>query len=299
MSTATETSPSPATHWDVADDIYYADAPNSISNSERKDFAESPQLYYGRHVLKIPSWQFSETPQVKFGSAVHKAVFFGIDKLTRIPEDVLSSSGSRSGKRWESFRDEHFFGTLVSPDEHESVKRIIDSIHSHKLANILIYGEFADSVVETAARWTCQDTGLVRRCKFDRLCPGACIVDLKTFGKIPTARNWSARVHEYQYDNQGAYYQDGSEALGMGRLDFVFVVVQTAPPFACECFDLGDDGTGKRWLETARMANEHDLRAFKQAKESGIWQRDAFGQVITIDAPQWAKYERDWNYNGD
>lgn len=327
-----------AEYWNVADEVYYADSHNSISNSDREVFRESPALYKGRILDKLKGpWEFSPTPAMQFGTAVHHALFAtqkvslippelltdtaakspaywkeflasdaGLP-LTLIPASVLGANGAKSTNAWKAFaaehqgellvRDdeyqiihwlrEHAGDLLLTPDEYNALGWMRDNVLGHDRANDLIFGEWAWDKVEQPIRWT-DEQGLVRRAKLDRLTPDL-IVDLKTFGKLPTARNWASRVEDFGYARQAAYYQDCTEALGLDRLPFVFVVVQTTAPFSCETFDMR-----QTWIDRARREVASDLADMQAARQSGKYLSKTHGQIITIDEPRWASHESEY-----
>lgn len=335
-----------AEYWTCLESEYFSDGRNSVSNSDRECWRESPDLYKGRIIDRLPGpWQFKVTEPMKFGTTVHHAVlgtrqltllppelltesaaadetkkwreFQETDaggQLTLIPPEVLGKNGAKSTNAWRDFQAAHAGETLVradeyqiinwlrgnadsllvTPDEYNAIGWIRDRLLAHARAYELVVSKWDWDKVEQPLRWSCAETGLVRRAKLDRLVPDV-IVDLKTFGKIPNARNWASRVEDFGYARQAAYYQDATEALGLGRLPVVFVVMQTQPPYSCATFDLLDT-----WLERARREVQTDIQEIKAARETGLYVSETNevsknrSKIITIDEPRWATYESEY-----
>ncbi len=193
------------------------------------------------------------------------------------------------------FEAAHSGELLVTRDEQQALEDMTASITEHAEARFLIFESKDNARVEQPIRWTCEKSGMARRCKVDRLLPTLAIVDLKTFGMTPDPESWAARVERFRYYRQAAYYQDATEALGLGRLPFFFVVVNSKPPYECELYDLGTDTNPKRqWIDRGQSENMKYLAKLKDRRESGNWRSDTHGSLVTIQAPSFSKYAAEW-----
>lgn len=270
--------------WKVSDSEYYGDSANTVSHSEMEDFRDSPALYEGRYLTK--RWPRETTAALSFGS-LFDACLFAPETVVTIPENVLAKNGSRRGEEWNKFVEANSGNVLMSRDDAVIVDEMLESLRSNPCSRRLLFDFPGESQV--AIRFDCPETGIKRRCKLDRLVRSqGLIVDVKSaVSAAPKA--FSHAAFNYGYHRQQDWYQGAVEEMTGSRWPFVFIVVQKSPPYTVRCIELDTE-----FADMARADNIEDLRAFAECKASGIWRDDDHGKIITLSAPQWAKYERHW-----
>ena len=92
--------------------------------------------------------------------------------------------------------------------------------------------------------------------KFDILTRDEWVVDLKTINRLsPQKIKWN--VNQYRYDIQAAFYMDGFHTLGLEPRGFIFVFLETNPPYENTLFY-----AGKSLLERGRHG-DHQFRGFE------------------------------------
>lgn len=281
MSTVQESVGGSASVWECSDEEYFGDSLNSISNSECKVFDESPKLYYGRFVLRLPDYQQEQTDALEFGHIFEDTLYppaTGAPLL--IPREVLSKNGAKSGAAWDQFKEENEGRRLIKADEKLILDRMVEAVHKHEWARKLLIE--INGKRQMAVRFTCPTTGLTRRCRLDHKFKKA-IVDLKT--TRDASREACARdCLEYGYFRQADWYQTAIEALTGEVLDFIFVFVQKTPPYTVRVFELSHED-----MALGAFENTNAMARFARCKETGIWEDDLYGQIERLSMPPWKK----------
>lgn len=276
----------PAEIWEVSDDEYFADSANSLSNSEATCFMESPPLYYGRHILKLPDYQREPTDALEFGKTFEDMLYppEGGGPLM-IPREVLSANGARAGNTWKQFRDENAGRRLILPDEKRQLDAMIESVKKHHWARKLLIE--INGKRQVAIRFSCPLTGIRRRAKLDHKFKSA-IVDLKTT-RDAGYQQFSKDALEYGYHRQADWYRTAVHALTGDWLPFLFVVVRKTAPYTVRVFELE-----QQFATLGELQNADNLQRFARCQETGIWEEDGHGDIITLPAPPWAIKEKHW-----
>ncbi len=280
IATATESIAS-AEVWEVSDVEYFADSAHSLSNSECKVFSESPRLYWGRFIARIPEYQQKATKALDLGHAFEQTLYpppEGAPIL--IPRDVLSKSGSKAGAAWDQFEEEHAGRILLKQDEKRELDMMIESVHRHEWGRRLLIE--INGKRQMAIRFTCPTTGIRRRCKLDHKFKRA-IVDLKT--TRDASREACARdCLEFGYFRQADWYQTAIHALTGELLDFIFVFVEKTAPYTVRVFELSPED-----MELGSLENIDALKKFAHCKETGIWEEEGHGEIEKLSMPPWKK----------
>lgn len=272
--------------WEVADADYYADAPNSVSHSEMEVFRESPRLYWGRFIKKLPDWQQEETDALEFGHLFEDTLYppeTGGPLV--IPREVLSKSGARSGAAWEQFCEVNGGRRLIKAEQKAVLDAMVESVKKHTWARKLLIE--INGKRQVAIRFKCPHTEVWRRAKLDHKFKSA-VVDLKT-ARSADAESFARDAIEYGYHRQADWYREGVHELTGYWLPFLFVVVQKTPPFTVNVFELPP-----RIAELGHLDNLDDLKRYKGCLESGIWEPDGHGEILELPIPPRARYEKNW-----
>ncbi len=162
---------------------------------------------------------------------------------------------------------------------------MLESVHRHTWARKFLIE--MNGKRQVAIRFTCPLTGIVRRCKLDHKFKSA-IVDLKTT-KDASFEAFSRDALKYGYHRQADWYQTAINALTGEWLPFVFVAVQKDAPYTVNVFELE-----ARFAELGAWQNAAALKRFVRCRESGIWEDEGYGEIITLPAPAWAGKEKNW-----
>lgn len=265
-----------------------------VSNSMRKVARESLERYEAQYVTKTLPYQPPSRPQL-FGASVHKLVLEGVaSTVVQIPEEVLSKSGSRAGNAWKDFEASCTERGLtpLKRDEFKSLVDIHDAIMAHPLAQGCLFG--AETSIERSIFWRDRDTELPMRCRIDVQSDGPGIIsDLKALRDVsPEAFAKAAR--KFGYDSQQYLYTEAVHALTGHYYSFVFVCVETSPPYRVRCYELNEDFKAMAESDTRR-----DLERIANCYRTGIWREPGWGRIQTVAPPSFARYEKEWEYDDD
>lgn len=243
------------------------------SKSGLDKIARSPAHYKCRD-------QKEPTKAMRIGTALHSLVLEGVAPLV-MPEF--------SGKGSVALRDEwkaaHVGALILSEDEALDVRGMAASIALHPIAGPAF--RRADGRAEVSALWTCQDTGVECKSRFDWLLPSA-IVDLKTTADA-SADAFARSVASYRYHCQDAFYSQAAASCGLSVDHFLFVVVETSAPYAVAIYQLDDEAR-----DIGRRLYLRDLRRLKECRERNEWPAYPV-EISTLSLPKWATYGVDGN----
>lgn len=246
-----------------------------LSPSGAKVLTRSPAHY--RHHRDHPP---AETAALRIGKAVHSLALEGRAAFDRVftvaPE---CDRRTREGKAlWGEFVAASEGKTVLPASEAELVEGMAAGILSHPLAPALIEG----GAPELSMIWTDQETGAECKGRADlaRLADG-CLLDLKTT-LCAAPGDFARAVLSYSYHCQAAAYQKGCKALGAEIQDFIFVVVEKAPPYLAAVYRLPDS-----FLELGRRQWAAACRTYAECRERGAWPGYAPG-ITELELPRWA-----------
>ena len=220
----------PGLYADLSLSEYHA-APG-LSKSDLDLIARSPAHWkYGERVT---------TPAMRLGAAVHAAV---------LEPDQWERRYARATGRRKADPDTDPDRMVLSADEWETCQRIRDTVWRHPTCQDL----FQEGQAEGSAWWLDPETGLLCKCRPDWSRPGL-LSDLKTASDASPA-GFARAVERYRYHVQAAYALDGWPQAGGGAVDqFLFIVVEKAPPYAVALYELS-----AAYLDAARARYRRDL----------------------------------------
>jgi exodeoxyribonuclease VIII len=199
------------------------------------------------------------TPAMVFGTAAHTAVLEP-DKLICAPKlDKRTKAGKESADIFASLWEGRDV-VIVDPDTYDTVRAIAESVRRHPVAaRILAQGE-----AEMSAFGIVEDVRCKARPDWYDAKLGICL-DLKTCrGAGPS--DFARSVANYRYHVQAAFYTDVMAADGFPIESFVFVAVESAPPFLVGVYVLDSEA-----LEVGRAEYQQDLALYRECVESGTW----------------------------
>ena len=238
------------------------------SKSGLDKIARSPAHYKCRD-QKEPS------KAMRIGTALHSLVLEGVEPIV-MPEF--------SGKGSVALRDEwkaaHAGALILSEDEAAGVLGMAASIAAHPIAGPAF--RRPDGRAEVSALWTCPDTGVECKSRFDWLIPGE-IVDLKTTADA-SADAFARSVATYRYHVQDAFYSQAAASCDLDVEWFTFVCVETAPPYAVAVYRMNDFAR-----QIGRALYLRDLRTLQECRERNEWPAYPV-EVKQLALPRWATY---------
>lgn len=245
---------------------YHAD--QCISKSGLDRIAKSPAHYRAWLTqLHRPS------RAMQIGTALHALVLEGIAPTVR-PD--FSGKGSVAARaEWDAA---HEGVTILSEDDAAQVHSMAASIAMHPVAGPAL--RRADGIAEASILWTCPDTGAECKSRLDWLLPGI-VLDLKTTADArPDA--FARSVASYRYHVQDAFYSQAAASAGLSAEHFVFVCVESSPPYSVALYQLDDAARSE-----GRRLYLRDLETYMRCMERDEW--PAYPTDIqTLSLPRWA-----------
>jgi hypothetical protein len=264
---------------DLPDEAYHAMP--ELSSSQAKVLLESPAKYkYWLGKTRPPKDEFD------LGHAVHKAILGLGAKITVLEFKDYRTKAAQDARDAARAKGE----VPMLSKQMRAVDEMRDAVLKHSTAGPLfeIPGNPEVSIITQDT-----ETGVPIRARFDRLTyprkPLAYAIDLKT-SKDASPEGFARSIAEYGYDLQHEWYRDAYRIATGEEVQFVFVVVETSPPYLVGQYRLHDD-----FIEMGHAKAVEARRLFAECTESGIW--PGYPKAIKpIEPPLWAVYKHEEKY---
>lgn len=258
------------------------DAFPALRRSDFALFLDSPERYEYHVVRGNPR---KATTAMEFGTTVDRALLVPHwrESIVEIPDDVLGAGGRRAGARWKEYEAAHAGAVLCKPGD--PLLEIAAAVARHTWAAVLL-----DTPGECHAGAACVADGALAalgpiKAQLDKLLTiggRQVIVDIKTTSDA-SPRGFALSVAKYGYHIQQEWYRAVHRAaFAPGDAAFVFLALQTTPPYRVEVYELDP-----RWGEVARDRISEAAPRFAACVADGVWGTAASGQVVTLAMPDW------------
>ena len=228
----------PGIYRDISSPEYHSG--EGLGSSHLRELLRSP-LHYITSV-NTPS---KETPAMKLGTAVHCAILeperFEIEYI----EAPIIDRRTKDGKAlWSEL--EQSGRIVLSRDEYLKITQMAHAVRNHEIASKLISG----GVPEQSVYWNQQISSLdvseilckARPNYIKQLKKGYVIADIKTTQDASISEFPKKAYYQWLYHLQAAHYVRGFEAItGEKVVAFMYVAIESEPPYAISVFKAGDD----------------------------------------------------------
>lgn len=260
-------------------DEYHAG--DGVSNSRLSVFREDPALYHARFIAKtLPPPPSSEAFDI--GTALHELVLFGeFESCIVCPFDKLDRR-KKEHKEWAESTDG---GIVLSQSDVSDLREMRDALYEHRAARRLLFDAPGDC--EVPLRMTCPESGLLTRCKIDRLSESFC-VDLKTT-RDPSPKAFATAAANYGYHRQQAFYSRLASSYIGQEIPFYFVSIGKRKPYRVEVYKLEPE-----FVVEGSIERDFLLGRIAECHESGVWRFPHYGDVLSLPMPNWTKYNNNW-----
>jgi exodeoxyribonuclease VIII len=176
---------------------------------------------------------------------------------------------------------------------HGSERVLVSSEAAHVAGmqeQVLSHTPIPEGYSELSVFATCPDTGVLMKCRFDRLTHDGLAVDVK---KTRDSRpdEFAKSVFNYRYHVQDAFYRYVFEcATGQQLRGFEFLAVEENPPHSSAFYELCEESQRIGHDEAMR-----DLQTYADCVNSNSWPTYGGKETTIISLPAWAlaKYEDD------
>ena len=256
-----------------------------LSFSQLKVFAESPRLYEATFITK--TIERTQSSAMELGTAIHMMLLephVAMTELVRIPPDVLSKSGAKSGKAWDEFEQEHSGKVLLKHREYVAINNACEAVRNHLIAGPLIA---TDGVCELPINWEFE--GIPMRSKLDKVIErfgkARIVIDLKTTADC-SEKPFAKTVADQLYHLQGVMYMRAAMQQFSGTDDqwqFVWIAVEPEPPYRVRCYRLGHEA-----YNVAVSMFERLMKRYRECQETGAWSDNDEDRLIDLMLPQYA-----------
>lgn len=269
----------------VENEEYHAS--DGVSSSALKVLREDPRLYQWQYVLGNRDRERKD--YFDFGSAVHDIALLGSQAaIALIPEEVLSSSGSKAGKAWKEFEAENRHKLLLKQAEFDSVMACVNALYAHPLASKLLA---CDGPAEHSFRFEDSLRELSLKCKPDKLAvtpAGVVVVDLKTTESVNPA-SFARSIVSYDYDCQAYFYQKILRNMNIDVIEFIFIAVSKKQPHCVSCFSINEDD-----MAHAAVMTENSLDELAERYRANDWNPRGHDKVVRLSLPRYAQNRSDY-----
>lgn len=200
-----------------------------------------------------------EGEALSLGTLIHRAVLepATFDGSFHVKPDGMKFT-TNEGKEWQK---EHGDKPVVSQGDMDTVQRVRDVVLRDSTARALLSGgHFEQSLFVE------DEHGTLRKSRFDYIATsGNVIPDLKST-RSANIDDFEKSIERHHYYERAAYYLDNAELGGMKKDTFVFICIETRPPFLLAIYQLNNTV-----IEAGRMIYRRDLQVYRNCKESGRW----------------------------
>lgn len=233
-----------------------------------------------------------QTPAMFTGSSTHAAILEP-DLFARQYVTLPQGKDRRSSEYKALCAEYGADNVLTSADAHQ-VAKMQESVRSNPVAHKWLYTEKGRNELSVYAKDPV--TGVLVRCRFDRLLDRGFSPDLKTTTDASPA-GFSKIIAKYGYAFQAAFYLDVYHWATGDVLDgFGFIAVEKSAPYNVMCYRLDDES-----IEIGRTQYRAALNLYANCLESGVWDGyDGSAEEQMIGLPGWAfsQYEDELEVGG-
>ena len=262
---------------------YYTDIPNEVYHAGPGVSKSQLDLLHTCPALMQWAKAAPEDPEKKAALNIGDAVHALLLEPERFPLEYAvgpdAPKNTKAGKeQWEAFEAELNGRTVLTHAEGTKVQLIRESVLAHPHARWIVESE---GDVEASIYWTDPVTGLLCRCRPDKLVNKfGWMVDVKTTADIS---KFSRSVYEYRYHVQDPFYSDGyATHFGEQVQGFLFLVVSTSIDcgrYPVRLFVLDEEAR-----QRGRSDYRDDLATLLNCHQTGEWPG-----IETLSLPHWVK----------
>jgi exodeoxyribonuclease VIII len=196
---------------------------------------------------------------------------------------------TKAGKeRWDAFQAE-VAGRgmlMVTAEQYQTANAMRESVMRHSIARLL----FAQGAAEQTLIAIDPESGARCKGRLDWLPTGHdLLVDLKTCQSAAPG-DVARDAARYAYHQQAFLYSYLWELIAGERRPFLFVFVESAPPFDVAIYELDQDA-----LDAGERRFRQALEIWVECQASGVWPGLAWDRgagahrIETISLPRWAR----------
>lgn len=255
-------------------------AADGIGSSTLKTALDCPALYRAYATGAIP-WK--ETPAKRLGTLVHLLMLEA--HLAKEEVVVAPKFGRKDVDKADkkAFYAAYADKLIVNQEDHDKGKAMCESLLALPDVRRIMDG----SQCEHSGWYVDPETDLLCKYRPD-IRTDWCMADVKTC-KGASPAEFGKAVATYQYHLSAAHYLTGDEIItGTDHRQFVFLCVESKPPYLTAVYPLADRG-----LQQGEWERRKALGTVKRCQDADHWPSYNDGTDNYIDVPYWAQKEFD------
>ena len=253
----------PGIYTDLSNEDYHKGG--GLSASGLKRLSRSPE-HFKKSITK-------ETDAMRIGTATHCAVFeperFAVEYIA--PDHPLNRATQEGKAEWAELLET---GKIVlKQEEYRDILNIAESVRRNALSRILVEGGIAEQSVywKQTVQWgEDEETKILCKCRPDyvkQLDEGYLVIDLKTTQDARPNKFERSSYWDYGYHIQAAHYTTGmTAAVGIPPRDFIFIAVETAPPYGVSVYQ-----SSRSFLNRGIEENDALYKVYARCMREGAW----------------------------
>lgn len=229
--------------------------------------------------------EFKQTAAMAMGSATHSAI---LEPESFAKQYVTLPAGKdRRSAEYKALCAAHGADNVLVSADASQIGAMQSAVRANPVANKWLYQEQGRNELSVYAKDP--ETGILVRCRFDRLLDRGFSPDLKTTTDA-SPRGFSNAIAKYGYAFQAAFYMDVYYWTTGDVLDgFGFIAVESKAPHNVMCYRLDDES-----IAVGREQYRSALNIYANCLESGVWDGyDGASEEQMIGLPFWALEQSD------
>lgn len=253
---------------------YFANA--AVNKSALDAICRSP-LHYQKRIIGH-SAPIEPTPAMKLGTLVHTLVLEPDEVSDRYAITPAVDRRTKGGKEAYAAWEAQLGGReSITVETYDTAVLMSAAVLNHPVAAELLDG----AVCERSAYGVDEATGIQIKARIDAI-QRATLVDLKTT-KDASAEGFAKSIANFRYHVQAAHYLETYKAAtGDQPESFVFLAVESAPPYAVGVYQLDSAS-----LAFAAQQRREDLEAIAKFHASSCPPSYNSNQLTTLSLPPW------------
>lgn len=230
---------------------------DGVSQSELKYLIPPKTPKHYRYYKDHP--QLEPTPAQRMGTLVHTCLLrpdVWQESIVVKPEGMKFTT--IEGKEWKLGQNGK---TIITLEEKVRIQGMIDSLYSNSIAKKLL----KDATTE-ASVFAEDSQGILRKARIDAIPNGGnTLIDIKTCADA-SLDAFNGSIYKYSRYVQAAWYLDIMEFIGQGRDVFLFVAVESEPPFCTAVYPIDVLS-----VEIGQKEYKGALAVLKACQNAGAW----------------------------
>lgn len=269
----------PGVYRDISNTDYHAG--KGLGASHLRELLRSPLHYMTS--INTPS---KETPAMKLGTAVHCAILeperFEIEYIKAPSIDRRTKDGKAL---WSEL--EQSGRIVLSSDEYLKITQMANAVRNHEIASKLISGGAAEQSVYWNQKVSSLDVPeILCKARPDYIKPlkkGYVIADIKTTQDASISEFQKKAYYQWLYHLQAAHYLRGFEAVtGEKVIAFMYIAIESEPPYAISVFKAGDD-----YIQAGMKKTQELYELYASCVANNNWPSYS-SEIQELRLPKWA-----------